>query len=95
MAAEIQAEGSLLVIGIMLLTGSISLYLVTGRPRMRFIILLDMCLLFWLVSYGINVLFYNPQTAGFWQMISLMGFVLLIFAFMAALSDYVKMRNDF
>ena len=94
MSAEFQTEGVLLLLSIVLLTGSVSLYIITGRPKLRYLVTLNLCLLFWLICYGINVIFYNTISTGFWQMISLMCMTLLLFSFIAAFVDYFKKRDD-
>ena len=45
----IGAEGGLLVMGFLLLNASIFLYIITGKPRLRYLILLDLSLLFWMI----------------------------------------------
>ena len=93
MEKVIAAEAGLLVVGFLLLNASIILYITTGRPRLRYLLLLDICLLFWIISYGINLFFDGPQMTGTWQIISLMGMTLLLFSFFAAFVDYMRNGN--
>ena len=79
---------------IVLLTGSVNLYIIAGRPKLRYLITFNLCLLFWLVCYGINVIFYNHISTVFWQMISLMCMTLLLFSFIGAFVDYFKKGDD-
>jgi len=87
------AEAGLLVMGVIILIGSIILYIITGKPRLRFLFLLDISLIFWIISYGMNLLTHSPQMTGTWQIISLMGMTLLLFSFTAAFVDYTRNGN--
>lgn len=83
-------EGALLAIGILLFIGSIVLFLTTGKPRFRFLLILDISLLFWLIGYLLNLVSREPSRTGTWQMISLMGMTMLLFSFIAAYVDYSR-----
>lgn len=90
MPEQLGAEAGLLVLGVIILNASILLYIITGKPRLRYLLLLDISLLFWIISYGMNLLTHGPQMTGTWQFMSLMGMTLLIFSFIAAFVDYLK-----
>ena len=86
----IGTEGALLFMALIILIGSFSLYIVTGKPRLRFLVMLDISLTFWIISYAMNLLTSGPEMTGLWQMISLMGMTFVLFSFTAALVDYIK-----
>ncbi|MDX8551555.1 hypothetical protein KHC33_11505 [Methanospirillum sp. J.3.6.1-F.2.7.3] len=90
MTEEIGAEASLLFVGIILLISTIFLYIFTGKPRLRFLLILNISLLFWIVSYGMNLATSGPQMTGTWQIISLMGLTMVVLSFIAAFVDYMK-----
>jgi len=90
----IGAEAGLLVMGFLLLNASIFLYIITGKPRLRYLILLDLSLLFWMISYWINIISDGPQMTGTWQIVSLMGMTLLLFSFIAAFVDYIRNADE-
>ena len=94
MAGEMGAEAGLLVMGLFIFVGSIILYVITGRPRLRFLLLLDLSLFFWLISYILNILTKGTEMTRIWQIISLMGMTLLLFSFTAAFVDYMKNGNS-
>ncbi len=94
MPEQMGAEAALLVLGVIMLNASIILYIITGKPRLRYLLLLDISLVFWIISYGMNLLTSGPQMTGTWQIISLMGMTLLLFSFMAAFVDYTKNSNE-
>lgn len=94
MPEQMGAEAALLVLGVIMLNASIILYIITGKPRLRYLLLLDISLVFWIISYGMNLLTSGPQMTGTWQIISLMGMTLLLFSFMAAFVDYTKNGNE-
>lgn len=95
MTELIGTEGGLLVMGGIILFGSILMYIVTGKPRLRFLFLLDISLTFWMISYSFNLLTKGPQMTGTWQIISLMGMTLVLFSFIAAFVDYMKNGNNY
>lgn len=95
MTELIGTEGGLLIMAGLILFGSILMYIVTGRPRLRFLILLDLSLTFWIASYSMNLLTSGPQMTGVWQIISLMGMTLVLFSFVAAFVDYMKDGNRY
>lgn len=90
MPEQMGTEAALLVLGVIMLNASIILYIITGKPRLRYLLLLDISLVFWIISYGMNLLTHGPQMTGTWQIISLMGMTLLLFSFIAAFVDYIK-----
>lgn len=90
----IGAEAGLLVMGFLLLNASIFLYIITGKPGLRYLILLDLSLLFWMISYWINIISDSPQMTGTWQIVSLMGMTLLLFSFIAAFVDYIRNADE-
>ncbi len=94
MPEQMGAEAALLVLGVIMLNVSIILFIITGKPRLRYLLLLDISLVFWTISYGMNLLTHGPQMTGTWQIISLMGMTLLLFSFMAAFVDYMKNGNE-
>ncbi|HQB99609.1 MAG TPA: histidine kinase N-terminal 7TM domain-containing protein, partial [Methanospirillum sp.] len=65
-----------------------------GKPRLRYLILLDLSLLFWMISYWINIISDSPQMTGTWQIVSLMGMTLLLFSFIAAFVDYIRNADE-
>ncbi|HOJ96636.1 MAG TPA: hypothetical protein PK024_07380, partial [Methanospirillum sp.] len=89
MSEELGAEAGLLVLSVIILNASILVHIVTGKPRLWYLLLLDISLVFWIISYGMNLLTHGPKMTGTWQMMSLMGMTLLIFSFIAAFVDYL------
>lgn len=87
-------EAGLLLMGLIIFVGSILLYIFTGRPRLRFLFLLDLSLFFWMVSYALNLLTKGTEMTQIWQIVSLMGMTLLLFSFMAAFVDYMRNGNS-
>jgi|GEM_PF-1217627 len=94
MPQQMGAESALLILGVLILIISIFLYIITGKPRLRFLLLIDLSLIFWIISYSTNLLTRGTLMTGTWQMISLMGITLLLFSFTAAFVDYVKKGNQ-
>ena len=93
LSIDIITEGALLALGIIIVFESIIIHIITGKPRLRFVILLDLSLLFWIGSFGINLITSGPHMSGTWKIVSLMGMTMVLFAFIAAFVDYIRVEE--
>ena len=88
-------NGSLLIVGVIILMGSIFMYIITGKPRLRFILMVNISLIFWMISFIMGILTTGPEMSGLWHIISLMGMTFVLFSFLAAFVDYVKNGSNY
>ncbi|HWQ66004.1 MAG TPA: hypothetical protein VN372_03935 [Methanospirillum sp.] len=74
-------QAALIIIGIILMAGSLFWYSATGSPRLRVILIFDLCMLCWIAGFFMSIVDRVADHDGLWQLISFLGMAASLFAF--------------